>query len=153
MQRNVIAFQRKYVVAVLKGNFAEEVKQLAKVVEAPKPVKSPSSVEAPRPAGGSSFFQRLGSFLAGLGIGFGASFYYIYEELEASNRRLENEIRQMMEEMDDINWQAEIKQIVEKTIRERKKQRILARAKERWKDQIPNERGAVEMIREDRDAP
>jgi len=67
--------------------------------------------------------------------------------------RLENEIRQMMEEMDDINWQAEIKQIVEKTIRERKKQRILARAKERWKDQIPNERGAVEMIREDRDAP
>ena len=34
----------------------------------------------------------------------------------------------MMEEMDDINWQAEIKQIVEKTIKERKKQRILARA-------------------------
>lgn len=46
-----------------------------------------------------------------------------------------------MEEMDDINWQAEIKQIVEKTIKERKKQRILARAEERWKDQIPNERG------------
>jgi len=35
--------------------------------------------------------------------------------------RLENEIRQMMEE--------------------------------RWKDQIPNERGAAKMIREDRDAP
>ena len=59
----------------------------------------------------------------------------------------------MMEEMDDINWQAEIKQIVEQTVKERKKQRILARAEERWKDQIPNERGAAKMIREDRDDP
>ena len=66
--------------------------------------------------------------------------------------RLEKEIRQMMEEMDDINWQTEIKQIVEKTIKERKKQRILARAQERWKDQVLNDRGAAEMIREDRDA-
>jgi len=66
--------------------------------------------------------------------------------------RLEKEIRLMMEEMDDINWQAEIKQMVEKTIKERKKQRILARAEERWNGQVPNERGAAEMIREDRDA-
>lgn len=66
--------------------------------------------------------------------------------------RLEREIRQMMEEMDDVNWQTEIKQIVEKMIRERKKQRILARAQERWNDQIPNDRGAAVMIREDRDA-
>ncbi|OPY48589.1 MAG: hypothetical protein A4E49_03467 [Methanosaeta sp. PtaU1.Bin112] len=66
--------------------------------------------------------------------------------------RLESEIRQMMEEMNDINWQNEIKQIVEKTVKEHKKQRILARAQERWKDQVSNERGAAEMIREDRDA-
>jgi hypothetical protein len=66
--------------------------------------------------------------------------------------RLEQEIRQMMEEMNDVNWQTEIKQIVEKTIKERKKQRILARAQERWKDQVLNDRGAAEMIREDRDA-
>jgi hypothetical protein len=65
---------------------------------------------------------------------------------------MEQEIRQMMEEMNDINWQTEIKQIVEKMIKERKKQRILARAQERWKDQVLNERGAAEMIREDRDA-
>jgi len=37
-------------------------------------------------------------------------------------------------------------------IRERKKQRILARAQERWNDQVPNDRGAAVMIREDRDA-
>ena len=66
--------------------------------------------------------------------------------------RLELEIRQMMEEMNDVNWQTEIKQIVEKTVKERKKQRILARAQERWKDQVLNDRGAAEMIREDRDA-
>jgi uncharacterized membrane-anchored protein YjiN (DUF445 family) len=66
--------------------------------------------------------------------------------------RLEKEIRQMMAEMDDVNWQTEIKQIVEKMIKERKKQRILARAQERWKDQVPNDRGAAVMIREDRDA-
>ena len=58
-----------------------------------------------------------------------------------------------MEEMDDINWQAEIKQIIEQTVKERKKQKILVRAEERWKSQIPNERGAAKMIREDRDAP
>lgn len=66
--------------------------------------------------------------------------------------RLEKEIRRMMEEMDDINWQTELKQIVEKTIKERKKQRLLARAQERWNDQVPNDKGAAEMIREDRDA-
>lgn len=66
--------------------------------------------------------------------------------------RLDRKIRQMMEEMDDVNWQAEIKQVVEKMIRERRKQMILSRAEARWKDQVPNEIGAAGMIREDRDA-
>jgi len=29
---------------------------------------------------------------------------------------------------------------------------LLARAQERWNDQAPNDKGAAEMIREDRDA-
>lgn len=66
--------------------------------------------------------------------------------------RLESRLRKIMDEMDDINWQVEIKQAVEKMIKERKKQRILARAQERWKDQVENEVGAAAMIREDRDA-
>ncbi len=49
----------------------------------------------------------------------------------------------MMEEMDDINWQTELKQIVKKTIKERKKQRLLARAQEGWNDQAPNDRSRV----------
>jgi hypothetical protein len=52
----------------------------------------------------------------------------------------------------DINWQAEIKQSVERMIREKKKQRLLAEAQELWKRQKTNTVGAAEMIREDRDA-
>jgi hypothetical protein len=39
----------------------------------------------------------------------------------------------MMEEMSDINWQAEIGQMVEEQVRDRRKQRILAKAQERRK--------------------
>jgi hypothetical protein len=54
--------------------------------------------------------------------------------------------------MNDVNWQVEIRQSVERIVREKKKQKLLAEAKELWEDQIPNKIGAAEMIREDRDA-
>lgn len=57
-----------------------------------------------------------------------------------------------MDEMSDVNWQVEIRRAVEKMVREKKKQRALARMQELWKDQIPNKIGAAAMIREDRDA-
>ena len=66
--------------------------------------------------------------------------------------RLEERVRRLMDEMSDINWQAEIKQSVERMIREKKKQRLLAEAQELWKRQKTNTIGAAEMIREDRDA-
>jgi len=71
---------------------------------------------------------------------------------EVYSIRLQEDIRKMMDEMNDINWQAEIKQTVEKMVRDRKKQRLLARMQERWTHQIPNEVGAAAMIRDDRDA-
>jgi hypothetical protein len=58
----------------------------------------------------------------------------------------------MMEEMSDINWQAEIRQMVEELVRERRKQRILVKAQERRKQMKNIDLGAAEMIREDRDA-
>jgi hypothetical protein len=58
----------------------------------------------------------------------------------------------MMEEMNDVNWQTEIRLVVEKMVRAKRKQRILDEAQELWKEQIPNEIGAAAMIREDRDA-
>ena len=66
--------------------------------------------------------------------------------------RIDDRVRRMMDEMNDVNWQAEIRQSVERMVREKKKQKLLEEAKELWKDQIPNKVGVVEMIREDRDA-
>ena len=66
--------------------------------------------------------------------------------------RIEDRIRQMMDEMSDVNWQGEIKQTVERMVREKKKERLLAEAVELWKHQKPNAIGAAQMIREDRDA-
>eukprot|EP00598_Pedospumella_elongata_P009660 CAMPEP_0184994754 /NCGR_PEP_ID=MMETSP1098-20130426/50501_1 /TAXON_ID=89044 /ORGANISM="Spumella elongata, Strain CCAP 955/1" /LENGTH=72 /DNA_ID=CAMNT_0027520879 /DNA_START=66 /DNA_END=284 /DNA_ORIENTATION=+ len=57
------------------------------------------SSEAPKIAaapvvksGGSTFFQRFTSFLAGTGVGFGVSYYFIYCELIDSNNHLERKI-------------------------------------------------------------
>jgi hypothetical protein len=49
------------------------------------PVKAAAS-------GGSSFLQRLSAFLAGCGVGFGTSFYFIYNELIDSNTKFERDL-------------------------------------------------------------
>lgn len=66
--------------------------------------------------------------------------------------RLDEHVRRMMDDMSDIDWQAEIRQAVERMVREKKKQRLLAKAEELRKHQKPNKIGAAAMIREDRDA-
>jgi len=66
--------------------------------------------------------------------------------------RLEDRVRKIMDEMPEVNWQAEIKQLVERMIREKKKQRLLAEAQDLWTHQKPNTIGAAKMIRADRDA-
>ncbi len=58
----------------------------------------------------------------------------------------------MMDEMSDVNWQAEIRQSVERIVREKKKHRFLAEARELSKKMKPIDTSAAEMIREDRDA-
>ncbi len=66
--------------------------------------------------------------------------------------RLEDATRKMMDEMSDVNWQSEIRQMVEDLVREKKKQRFLANARELRQKMKPIGVGAAEMIREDRDA-
>jgi hypothetical protein len=66
--------------------------------------------------------------------------------------RLHKDVRQMMDEMDDINWQEEIRRLVETKVRETNKQRILLRAEKRLEKMVENKIGAAMMIREDRDA-
>ena len=65
--------------------------------------------------------------------------------------RIDDRVRRIMDEMSEVNWQVEIRQSVERMVREKKKHKLLEDAKELWKDQIPNKVGAAEMIREDRD--
>ena len=66
--------------------------------------------------------------------------------------RLESDVRRIMDEMSDVDWQAEIRQMVETIVRAKKKKRLLARAEARWQEQVANDKGAALMIREDRDA-
>ncbi len=66
--------------------------------------------------------------------------------------RLESEVRRMMDEMGDVDWQAEIRQMVNMMVRDKKKKKLLDRAEARWQDQVANDKGAALMIREDRDA-
>ncbi len=66
--------------------------------------------------------------------------------------RLESEVRRMMDEMSEVDWQAEIRKTVETMVRERKKRMLLDRAEARWSEQVDGAEGAASMIREDRDA-
>jgi hypothetical protein len=66
--------------------------------------------------------------------------------------RLDDRFRSMMDEMKEVNWQAEIRQAVERMVREKKKHHFLAEARLLRTKMLPIESSAAEMIREDRDA-
>ncbi len=66
--------------------------------------------------------------------------------------RIPAEIRQMMDEMKDVNWQSDIRHAVEDLVRERKRQKLLAEAREIRKGTKNIGVSASELIREDRDA-
>jgi uncharacterized UPF0146 family protein len=64
--------------------------------------------------------------------------------------RVPVELRKMMEEMKEVNWQDEIRRIVEELVKNKSKERLLAEAKEIRKD-MKAEVSAAKLIREDRD--
>ncbi|HSD56839.1 MAG TPA: hypothetical protein VLB04_01555 [Methanotrichaceae archaeon] len=66
--------------------------------------------------------------------------------------RLPDNICKLMKNMDDVNWPDEIREIVEKTVKEKAMERLLARAEERGKRLKKIDKSVAEMIREDRDA-
>lgn len=77
---------------------------------------------------------------------------FIYRGNQRYSIRLDNHVRSMMDEMRDINWQAEIRNAVEKMVQEKMKHRFLAEACQLRMKMLPIESSAAEMIREDRDA-
>lgn len=65
--------------------------------------------------------------------------------------RIPVKFRKMMEEMDDINWQEEVREHTIKLIQEKSKERLLKEA-ENLRKQMKMDEKAAKLIREDRDA-
>ena len=65
--------------------------------------------------------------------------------------RIPVKFRKMMEEMDDINWQEEVREHTIKLIQEKSKERLLKEA-ENLRKQMKMDEKAANLIREDRDA-
>lgn len=72
--------------------FSSEVAKTA--IPTPPAVAVAKPTAVPK-SGGSTFFQRLTSFLVGAGIGFGSSFYFIFNELKESNERFESHLNKI----------------------------------------------------------
>ena len=62
------------------------------------------------------------------------------------------EVRQMMDEMKDINWQSDIRQAVEELVREKRRHVLLNEARELRRATKNIGVSGSELIREDRDA-
>ena len=60
-------------------------------------------------------------------------------------------LRKMMEEVKEVNWQEVIRTMVEKLVKDKSKERLLAEAKEIRKE-MKVDVSAAELIRVDRDA-
>lgn len=67
--------------------------EVVKVAGAPNTAGVAAPVAVIPASGGSTFFQRFSSFLTGCGVGFGLSFYFIYNELEESNEKFARDIQ------------------------------------------------------------
>jgi len=65
--------------------------------------------------------------------------------------RVPVELRKMMEEMNDINWQEEVRRMLEELVKTKSKERLLAEAK-KLREDMKAEVSAAELIREARDA-
>ena len=65
--------------------------------------------------------------------------------------RIPSQVRQMMDEMKEINWQSEIRQAIEDLVRERQRESLLSDAGEVRKKTM-NIGSASDLIRVDRDA-
>jgi uncharacterized UPF0146 family protein len=64
--------------------------------------------------------------------------------------RIPPDLRRIMEEMKEVNWQEEIRTKIEELVREKNKQRLLAEARE-LRAEMKGETKASELIRVDRD--
>ena len=65
--------------------------------------------------------------------------------------RIDSRVRKMIEEMPDQDWQAEIRSLIEQSVKMKRKEQLLSKARENQHTLIAGV-PAVQVIREDRDA-
>jgi len=65
--------------------------------------------------------------------------------------RIPKEVRKVMEEIKDINWQDEVRRTVEKLVRKKSREKLLKEA-EKLRKEMKAGTAAAKLIREDRDA-
>ena len=65
--------------------------------------------------------------------------------------RIDSRVRKIIEEINDPAWQEEVRTLIEKSARKKRKAEILARAREAHRS-LKEGSPAAESIREDRDA-
>ncbi len=65
--------------------------------------------------------------------------------------RIDTRVRKMIEDMPDQNWQEEIRTLVEKSVKKKRKEYLLSRARDNLHTLI-NGMPAAQAVREDRDA-
>ena len=88
---------------------------------------------------------RAWAFIYGKRKGKGMSTKSVY------SIRIPAGLRQLMNEMKEVNWQEEISRLVEELVKSKRKERLLAEAKE-LRGEMTVEVSAGELLREDRDA-
>jgi hypothetical protein len=73
--------------------------EVAKTSPPTPPAAASAAPKVEPKSGGSSFLQRFTSFLVGAGIGFGSSYYFIFNELHESNERFESHLKKIDERL------------------------------------------------------
>ena len=65
--------------------------------------------------------------------------------------RIHKELRELMEELKEINWQREIKEIIERRVKEEYRKKLMSDAR-KLRGAMKVKVSSVDLIREDRDA-
>ena len=65
--------------------------------------------------------------------------------------RIDTRVRKMIDEIPDRNLHEEIRTLIERAVRQKRKEQLLAQARER-QSAVPGSMPAAQAIREDRDA-
>jgi len=77
--------------------------------------------------------------------------HFIMSSTSVYSIRIDTRVRKMIEEMPDQNWQDEIRRLIEQSVKKKRKDYFLSRARENQHTLITG-MPAAQAIREDRDA-